>query len=423
MLHVHHPQVLKRRHDSLASTVPLSPSANSSEAVPQPDEKKARRETSQASACSPECTLETTSTCEGGFASRKNQALTFSQLRQYFTQFTGDLAPEHIQSQTKPRFLSKVAHTGTLQNKRVHVGISTRCSDSSLSSSNSASSSSGDEDEEEGSIFSTQESSTSITEVKPRSMLGLFSGDTFQRGECVTLYGGIRTWAGPGRGSIKERPTQFNTHVRRLPRSDFAMDGRPWSMLFPRIFSLADEATKVEPTVTPHSLINLLLLLRHEAVNHPVQKPTTDYVGSCSTIAEVTPSSTLCKRCVAERSNIIAQISAYRPTLQPIADVAASQQFQQEVQQMLRPSCNLCKTQVCMLPCEIDSLLLTWSNDDCVALGSLCIQVRNYISSTGLGYMANTDRDKAAWNVRVINTNPYVVPSVYGRAGVCIVVM
>ena len=401
---------MKRRHDSL-TTVPPSPSVSLSERAQVQDEKKVRREASPASLPSPNENKTSDlpmHTCERNHT-HENHTWTFQQVKQYFTLFLGDLAPEYMESLAKHKFVSKVQRSGTLSNKRIHVGVSIRGNDSSPSSLSSGCSSTDTEEgmfDKEDSIRSSQKpslSSSSSSELKQHSMLGLYSGDTFQPGECVTLYGGIQFWAGPGKGSIKERPTHFNTHVRRLPRSDSVLDGRPWSMLFPRIFSLCKDKAMMKPVVTPHSLINLLLLLQHEAVHHPVQTPSLDGIYSHNTANK----NIWCTRCAAEIAKLalLTQMNTLQSDLQDNLS-------RQEILQFLNPVCNICKTQVCMLPCEVDVLLSTWSSSDRDALEGLCQQVISCISSAGLGYMANTDRDKSAWNVRVMNTNPYIMPLV-----------
>jgi hypothetical protein len=110
-------------------------------------------------------------------------------------------------------------------------------------------------------------------------MLGLFASRAFAKGEWVVEYGGVLEWSGEAR----RRAQECNSHVRRIAASDWVWNGRPWSLLFPRIPStLAWEAEKpldarthLQPLVNPRTLINLLLLLHHEQETHARQLPGT----------------------------------------------------------------------------------------------------------------------------------------------------
>jgi hypothetical protein len=416
------PQVLKRKYNAVTSSFPPAQISSLDEPSSQPKEKKTKREDATASP-TPSSELSTfvvslKDVCEQDLPNQ-NRRLTFQTIHHYFTQFLGNLNPEYLKSLVTRRFLSRVQQFGTILNKRVYIGVSSirsTCMSSSHVSLNHAFSRDEKETNEKVDTEAVQQPSNSnelALEEKHNRMLGLYSRDTIQAGEYVTLYGGIQSWAGPGNEkiTIKGRRPQCNTHVRRVPRSDFAMDGRPWSMLFPRIFSLSDDTTRVEPVVTSHSLINLLLLLHHEstAACHSLQKQRQDGSTGPSCDNSNVSTKTLCRCCQTEVSNIIAHTHT---SVSTAGHDLVSSLSEQDARSALQPRCQMCEMQVCMLPCEVKTLLSTWNNKDCAALELLCQQVCLYISSTGVGYMANTDNDKSVWNVRVLNINPYVSPSV-----------
>jgi hypothetical protein len=58
--------------------------------------------------------------------------------------------------------------------------------------------------------------------------LGLFASQTFAAGDVVTAYGGGLRCA----RFVRSQGTDALTHARRIPRSDFVRDGRPWAALF-----------------------------------------------------------------------------------------------------------------------------------------------------------------------------------------------
>jgi len=334
--------------------------------------------------------------------------ITYHQLAYYVRKYLGDLDPEFNDALVKATFSAKINQAGTLANGVVRVGISTR---------------SGTFSEDEDEMDEDHKYKENDKPVRHTTrMLGLFSTRTIQVGDWVTAYGGVQSWACKGKDSVKVRPASFNTHVRRIPRSDSVLDGRPFSMLFPRVFSniergaapdtIQEDEKKihVEPIVSVHSLVNVLLRLHHEATEHfkgnehyaQYQHKQRQSCMVCKVLRTHGCQGT-CTRCRDAEGLIQNRAKADHATLPSNSQIHS----QTDMQEYLSPSCTACNTYIGMLPCEVDTLLCSWSETDRKALHSLCFRVQRSIQINGLGYMANTDSDRTAWNVRVVNVNPY----------------
>jgi hypothetical protein len=335
--------------------------------------------------------------------------ISYHQLAYYVRRYLGDLTPEFNAALVKPTFASKMNHAGTLSNGTVRVGVSTRSNSTADDVTNDDRSS---------------EKENNDADKSKRLMLGLFSAHTIEVGEWVTAYGGVRSWAWKGQDSVKVRPACFNTHVRRLPRSDSVLDGRPYALLFPRIFSRLQQesigATRngknmyVNPLVSVHSLINVLLRLHHEATQHgygnmnsvQLQQEQRDACNACRQFRRHDCQGS-CHRCLCTKNLIIHHECTEIGKEDKQSPINASPGMENDVKEYLSPSCILCNTYTGMLPCEVDTLLCSWTAADRKALDALCTRVQEYIRTTGVGYMANTDMNKACWNARVIHVNPY----------------
>lgn len=257
-------------------------------------------------------------------------------------------------------------------------------------------------------------------------MLGLFAAVDIPSGGWVTEYGGVLEWGGQGANSAKTRAPECNTHVRRIQGSDYVWNGRPWSLLFPRVPSFlvremkrigaqahAQHATshggasggggrpldrtRIEPTITNRTLINLLLLLHHEDQPHSQAKshqlPFTQRDMKNPSLCQGT-----CLLCRNEM-NILLQPLGGRVHVGPLThdDVLAT----------FLPQCACCSVTVGLLPCEIHAIFSKWRTGDQEALWALCSQVQKQVHQKGgLGYMANT-HNKLKQNVKVTNTTQY----------------
>lgn len=99
----------------------------------------------------------------------------------------------------------------------------------------------------------------------PNLQLGLFAGQKIKAEEYACEYGGVLEWA------LKARTQDSHnyTHIRRIPDSDHVYNGRPFALLFPRIFSVLQhhDSIALKPncktayrTASPPSAIILCLI-------------------------------------------------------------------------------------------------------------------------------------------------------------------
>lgn len=246
-------------------------------------------------------------------------------------------------------------------------------------------------------------------------MLGLFAACAIPEGGWVTEYGGVLEWGGQGQTSAKTRAAECNTHVRRIGGSDFVWNGRPWSLLFPRVPSFLEremrrpmaDRRRIEPTITHRTLVNLLLLLHHEEQthtpafsHHPGDRQKSHQLPfTARDMADTALCQGTCLLCRNEM-NILLQPLGGRAHVGPLThdDVLAT----------FLPQCACCSVTVGLLPCEIHSVFSKWCTGDQERLWALCARVQLQVHAQGgLGYMANTHH-KARQNVRVASQSRYV---------------
>lgn len=331
---------------------------------------------------------------------------------------------ELVRGSTSKEFTAKTETCGTLANGRLYVAVSKQ-SDHNLLWLDEQSKAEANRaaallhpkehkwiqmrDEDDVGLGGENGSSKAIP------MLGLFAAQDIQENAWLTEYGGVLEWAGNGEGSVKNRARECNTHVRRICSTDYVWNGRPWSLLFPRIPSFLEremqrpleERTRLTPTVTYRTLINLLLLLHHEEQTHTLMYSHTPHDRQKNSQLPFTTrdmrAPTVCQgTCLLCRNemNIVLNGLGGRSLVGDLThdDLLAT----------FLPQCACCSVTVGLLPCEIHAIFSKWTHADQEALWKLCDTLqREWIANGGLGYMANTD-SKARQNVRVLNKSPYV---------------
>ena len=310
-------------------------------------------------------------------------------------------------------FVAKLRQCGTLTNGRLYISVSRRSDHVQFWLDEEAK-----EIANRASNLRRSASSTSDTDDedgrKLIPMLGLFAGVDLPEGTWLTQYGGVLQWGGVSEGSVKNRAKECNTHVRRISNTDHVWDGRPWSLLFPRIPSfLQREMTKplharmkLAPIVNNRSLINLLLLLHHEDQTHTLQNSHVPFDGQKNNLLPFTvndmKSPSVCQGTCHICRN---ELNVLLTTLGGRSYVG--QLTHDDILATFLPQCACCSVTVGLLPCEIHEIFSKWSITDQEALWQLCQQIQNDIVTGGLGYMANTDM-KQKQNVRVFSRSPYL---------------
>ena len=269
-------------------------------------------------------------------------------------------------------------------------------------------------------------------------MLGLFASQDIRVGEWVTEYGGVLEWE----GFVKPRPRESNTHIRRIANSDMVWNGRPWSLLFPRVPSTLEselnrsmaERVRLHPVVTERSIINLLLLLHHEQETHAKRfgkglggaaarefadgvaasvaaaaaaaASAASTAGALNVLQPFVPKEALgrlgvcrgnCDQCTSQMREVH---RAHRKPTTLTPDFSLPEYSKEDVLATLLPQCCCCSVQLGLLPCEVTAVVTSWSAADYLQLTDLCDQLRQqWVFEGGMGFMANTEA-KVRQNVR-----------------------